>query len=70
MEATGVYCMPAWNALEAYGLQFLLLNPEHSKAVWGKKTHLKDGRCKTDLLQDGRLEGSYVPRLAIRVFGI
>jgi transposase len=67
MEATGVYWMPVWNVLEQYGLQLLLINPEHYKAVRGKKTDLKDGTRIAELLQDGRLEGSYVPPRAIRV---
>lgn len=66
MEATGVYWMPVWNVLEQYGLQLLLINPEHYKAVRGKKTDLKDGTRIAELLQDGRLEGSYVPSVAIR----
>jgi transposase len=33
----------------------------------GKKTDLKDGTRIAELLQDGRLEGSYVPPVAIRV---
>ena len=45
----------------------LLINPEHYKAVRGKKTDLKDGTRIAELLQDGRLEGSYVPPVAIRV---
>ena len=61
MEATGVYWMPVWNVLEQYGLQLLLVNPEHYKTVRGKKTDLKDGTRIAELLQDGRLEGSYVP---------
>ena len=67
MEATGVYWMPVWNVLEQYGLQLLLINPEHYKAVRGRKTDLKDGTRIAELLQDGRLEGSYVPPVAIRV---
>ena len=67
MEATGVYWMPVWNVLEAYGLQLLLINPEHYKAVRGKKTDLKDGARIAELLQDGRLGGSYVPPVAVRV---
>ena len=59
MEATGVYWMPVWNVLEPYGFQLLLINPEHYKAVRGKKTDLKDGTRIAELLQDGRLEGSY-----------
>jgi len=67
MEATGVYWMPVWNVLEPYGLQLLLINPEHYKAVRGRKTDLKDGTRIAELLQNGRLEGSYVPPVAIRV---
>ena len=67
MEATGVYWMPVWNVLEPYGLQLLLINPEHYKAVRGKKTDLKDVTRIAELLQDGRLEGSYVPPVDIRV---
>ena len=45
----------------------LLINPEHYKAVRGKKTDLKDVTRIAELLQDGRLEGSYVPPVDIRV---
>jgi hypothetical protein len=58
VESTGVYWMPVWNVLERYGLQLLLINPEHYKAVRGKKTDRKDGTCMAELLQDGRLEAA------------
>ncbi len=67
MEATGVYWVPAWNVLERAGLHLLLINPEHYQAVRGKKTDLKDGERIAELLQDGRLEGSYVPPRELRV---
>lgn len=67
MEATGIYWVPVWNVLEQYGFELLLINPEHYKAVRGKKTDLKDGTRIAELLQDGRLAGSYVPPVAIRV---
>jgi hypothetical protein len=67
MEATGVYWVPVWNVLESEGLQLVLINPEHYKAVRGKKTDLKDGERIAELLQDGRLEGSYVPPRELRV---
>ena len=63
MEATGVYWVPVWNVLEREGLELLLINPEHYRAIRGEKTDLKDGERIAELLQDGRLEGSYVPRL-------
>ena len=67
MEATGVYWVPVWNVLEREGLQLLLINPEHYRAIRGKKTDLKDGERIAELLQDDRLEGSYVPRTELRV---
>jgi transposase len=67
MEATGIYWVPVWNVLEPYGFELLLINPEHYKAVRGKKTDLKDGERIAELLQDGRLAGSYVPPVAVRV---
>jgi transposase len=67
MEATGIYWVPVWNVLEQYGFELLLINPEHYKAVRGKKTDLKDGERIAELLQDGRLAGSYIPPVAIRV---
>ena len=67
MEATGIYWVPVWNVLEPHGFELLLINPEHYKAVRGKKTDLKDGERIAELLQDGRLAGSYVPPVAIRV---
>jgi transposase len=67
MEATGIYWVPVWNVLEREGLELVLINPEHYRAVRGKKTDLKDGERIAELLQDGRLEGSYVPRTELRV---
>jgi transposase len=67
MEATGVYWVPVWNVLEHEGQELVLINPEHYRAVRGKKTDLKDGERIAELLQDGRLEGSYVPRTELRV---
>jgi transposase len=53
--------------LEQYDLQLLLINPEHYRGGAGKKTDLKDGERIAELLQDGRLTGSYVPPAALRV---
>ncbi len=66
MEATGVYWIPVWNVLEPYGFKLLLINPEHYKAIRGRKTDLQDGQRIAELLQDGRLVGSFVPPVAIR----
>jgi transposase len=66
MESTGVYWMPVWNVLESAGLELMLVNPEHCKALRGKKTDLKDGERIAELLQHGLLAGSFVPPERIR----
>lgn len=66
MEATGVYWQPVWQVLEQAGFELLLVNPEHYKAVRGKKTDLKDGERLAEFFQRGLLEGSFIPRPEIR----
>jgi transposase len=65
MEATGVYWKPVWNILEGQ-FQLLLVNPQHVKAIPGKKTDMKDGERIADLLQHGLLRGSFVPPIPVR----
>jgi transposase len=65
MEATGVYWKPVWNALEQE-FELLLVNPQHLKAIPGKKTDFRDGERMADLLQHGLLQGSFVPPRPIR----
>lgn len=60
MEATGVYWRPVWAVLEGQFEQ-LLVNPQHFKAVPGRKTDVKDCEWIADLLQHGLLKGSFVP---------
>jgi transposase len=60
MEATGVYWRPVWAVLEGQFEQ-LLINPQHFKAVPGRKTDVKDCEWIADLLQHGLLKGSFVP---------
>jgi transposase len=50
MEATGIYWVPVWNVFEPHGFELLLINPEHYKAVRGKRTDLKDGERIAELL--------------------
>ena len=42
MEATGVYWKPVWDVLEDVGLDVKLVNPQHIKAVPGRKTDVRD----------------------------
>jgi transposase len=60
MEATGIYWRPVWAVLEGQ-FQQMLVNPQHIKAVPGRKTDAKDCEWITDLLQHGLLKGSFVP---------
>jgi transposase len=65
MEATGVYWRPVWAVLEGQFEQ-LLVNPQHIKAVPGRKTDAKDSEWIADLLQHGLLKGSFVPPTPIQ----
>ena len=65
MEATGVYWRPVWEVLEGQFEQ-MLVNPQHIKAVPGRKTDTQDCEWITDLLQHGLLKGSFVPPTPIQ----
>jgi transposase len=42
MESTGVFWRPVFNLLEDEHRTVLLVNPQHMRAVPGKKTDVKD----------------------------
>src|SRR5262252_3723763 len=65
MEATGVYWKPVWNVLEGR-FDLLLVNPQHVKALTGKKYDRRDAAHLADLLQHGLLQGSFIPSAEIR----
>lgn len=65
MESTSVYWRPVWAVLEGR-LEQMLVNPQHIKAVPGRKTDTKDCEWIADLLQHGLLKGSFVPPTAIQ----
>lgn len=65
MEATGVYWRPVWAMLEGH-VEQMLVNPQHIKAVPGRKTDTKDCEWIADLLQHGLLKGSFVPPTPIQ----
>ena len=66
MESTGVYWMPLWNILDGHGFELLLVNPAQVKAMQGRKSDQRDARRIAEFLQDGRLDGSFVPPREIR----
>ena len=66
MESTGQYWRPLWNLLEGEFPRVLLVNPQHIKGLNGYKTDPKDAQWIGDLLEGGKLRGSWVPPRAIR----
>src|SRR5262245_56592243 len=65
LESTGVYWRPVFNLLEE-GRTILLVNPQHIKAVPGRKTDVKDSEWLADLLRHGLLTPSFIPPQPIR----
>lgn len=61
MESTGVYWKPIYNVLETTGLELLVVNAQHIKAVPGRKTDVKDAEWIADLLKHGLMRASYIP---------
>jgi len=61
MESTGVYWKPIYNLLESTGMEVLVINAQHIKAVPGRKTDVKDAEWIADLLRHGLLRGSFIP---------
>lgn len=61
MESTASYWKPLYNILESSGLNAMIVNAHHMKAVPGRKTDVKDAEWIADLLQHGLLQASYIP---------
>ncbi len=66
MESTGVYWKPVHNLLEGTGLELLVVNAQHIKAVPGRKTDVRDAEWIAELLQHGLLKASFIPDRAQR----
>jgi transposase len=66
MESTGQYWRPLWNVLEGEFARLILVNPQHIKGLNGYKTDPKDAQWIADLLEGGKLKGSWVPPRPIR----
>lgn len=61
MESTGVYWIPIFQILEAYGFDVVLVNARHVKNVPGRKTDVQDCQWLQYLHSVGLLRGSYRP---------
>lgn len=66
MESTGQYGRAVWTLLEGRIAKLLLFNPLHVKAIAGKKTAAIDSERIAELLESGRLTGSFVPPRALQ----
>ncbi len=61
MESTGVYWIPVFQILEAYGFEVFLVNARHVKNVPGRKTDVQDCQWLQYLHSVGLLSGSFRP---------
>ena len=61
MESTGVYWKPVYNLLEEAGIETIIVNAQHIKAVPGRKTDVKDAEWIADLVRHGLVKPSFIP---------
>lgn len=61
MESTGPYWKPVVNLLEGSGVEAIVVNAAHIKAVPGRKTDINDAQWIAELLRHGLLRGSFIP---------
>jgi transposase len=66
LESTGVYWRPVFNVLEDDERTLLLVNPQHMRAVPGRKTDVRDSEWLADLLRHGLLRASFIPPAPVR----
>ena len=66
MEATGVYWMGLYEALEQGGIEVCLVNARHLKNVAGRKSDVIDAKWIQQLHSYGLLRPSFVPEQTIR----
>lgn len=66
MEATGVYWINLYDALEQAGLEVVVVNGAHCRNFPGRKTDMKDCQWLAVLHAHGLLTGGFVPQADIR----
>jgi transposase len=68
MEATGVYWMTVYAALEACGgFELIVANALHIKAVPGRKTDVRDAEWLARLIRHGLVRKSFIPDKPFRI---
>src|SRR6266511_2247247 len=65
MESTGSYWKPIYNQLEDT-FELIVANPQHIKALPGRKTDVGDAEWIADLLQHGLIRSSFIPSRQLR----
>ena len=67
MESTGVFWMPVFAALEAAGgIDLIVANAQHVKAVPGRKTDVRDAEWLAQLVRHGLMRKSFIPAQPFR----
>jgi transposase len=66
MESTGVYWIPAFEILEAAGLEVYLVNARHLQNVPGRKSDVQDCQWLQRLHRHGLLRASFHPEAEMR----
>jgi len=61
MESTGSFWKPLYNIFEIEGMEAMVVNAQHMKAVPGRKTDVKDAEWIARLLSQGLLKPSFIP---------
>ncbi len=61
LESTGVYWRTVYNVLEDESRTITLVNPQHMKAVPGRKTDVQDSAWLADLLRHGLVKPRFIP---------
>ncbi len=65
MESTGVYWIPAYEILEQYGFEVILVNARYAKNVPGRKTDVSDAGWLRQLHSYALLRGSFRPNAQV-----
>lgn len=66
LEATGVYWLPVFEALEECGIEVFMVNGAHVKQLPGRKSDVADAVWLRTLHQYGLLKAGFVPDASIR----
>ncbi len=68
MESTGSFWKPLYNLFELEGMEAIIVNAQHMKAIPGRKTDVNDAQWIAKLLRHGLLRASFITDKAQREF--